>query len=165
MGCARTADGVRCSARRAAGFTLIELVAVVLILGIVAAAGFPHLFDNRAYSERAYADNVAVALRYAQKVAVSSNCSVRVDINAAGYIAFQQTALLNTCNPAGAWNLPVVWPDGSQLSGQTPTNVVVAPAMQVDFAPSGAVAGNPPQLNVGPFAVLISARTGQISVQ
>jgi MSHA pilin protein MshC len=39
-----------------AGFTIIELVTVLIVVGIVGAIGVGRFFDNRVFENRAYAD-------------------------------------------------------------------------------------------------------------
>lgn len=76
---------------RAEGFTLIELVVIILVLGILAAVAAPKFFNLSGYQERAAYDEVAGAVRYAQKLAVASGCEVLVDLSANSY-ALQQHA-------------------------------------------------------------------------
>ena len=76
----------------AQGFTLVELVIVILLLGILAAAALPVFFDLGSYRDRSAYDEVAGALRYAQKLAVASGCAVRVDLTSGSGYALQQHA-------------------------------------------------------------------------
>ena len=71
------------------GFTLIELVVVILLLGILAAFAIPKFFNLSDYRTRAAYDEVAGAVRYAQKLAVASGCEVQVSISGNSY-ALQQ---------------------------------------------------------------------------
>lgn len=146
------------------GFTLVELVSCIVILGILAAVTAPNFFDNQTFLARGYADEVASSLRYAQRIAIASGCKVQVTVNAAGYNAQQQAALA-TCNGAGAWTTQVLRADGAALSGATPANVNVNPNTTVEFQFDGRLAGGVATINVGPHVVTVDAATGRVSMQ
>jgi len=74
------------------GFTLIELIVIIVLLGILTAVAAPKFFDLDGYRTRAAYDEVAGAVRYAQKLAVASGCEVQVVINANGYALQQRPA-------------------------------------------------------------------------
>ena len=65
-----TADASASCARRARGFTLIELICCLVIIGILAAADGPRIFDNSSFNAHGYAQEVADAVHEAQAVAV-----------------------------------------------------------------------------------------------
>jgi len=146
---------------RYGGFTLVELVAVLVILGIVTAVAAPRLFANTAFTERGYADEIAASLRYARRIAIASDCNVRITVNAAGYGAAQPSV---RCNTAGAWGVAVQSPDRRILANATPAGVAVGAAV-IEFSPAGALVSPVGPLNVGAFSVTVDAVTGVVTVQ
>jgi MSHA pilin protein MshC len=59
--------------RRRSGFTMIELVVVIVLVGILGAIGASRFFDNTAFENRAYADQAKSIIRYAQRLAIAQN--------------------------------------------------------------------------------------------
>jgi MSHA pilin protein MshC len=64
------------------GFTLIELVIVLVLIGILSVAVVPRLFDVHIFSSRFFYDDVLTSIRYAQKFAVATGCHVEVNVTA-----------------------------------------------------------------------------------
>lgn len=153
------------AARHSGGFTLIELVACIVIMAVLAAVAGPRFFDNQPFTERGYAAEVAAALRAARQIAVASGCEVSVTIDpVAGYQALQRSASGNTCSAAGAWSTPVRLTDGSVLAGTPPSGVTLTPAAQVVFGPQGQVmSAAPPPLTVGAFTITVDPVSGLVS--
>ena len=85
-----------------AGFTLVELVMTMVIIGILAAVVAPRFFANNIFQSRGFADQVQASLRYAQKVAVAQRRVVCV--------AFDTAAVPNTLALTIDTNTP---PDGA----------------------------------------------------
>ncbi|MFO1321244.1 MAG: type II secretion system protein [Burkholderiales bacterium] len=60
------------------GFTLAELVVVILILGILAVVAVPRLATTSDFEVQGVYDQALSTVRYAQKVAIASRSTVRV---------------------------------------------------------------------------------------
>lgn len=60
------------------GFTLIELIMTMVIVGILAIVVAPRFFDNNVFQSRGFADQIQATLRYAQKVAIAQRTTVCV---------------------------------------------------------------------------------------
>jgi MSHA pilin protein MshC len=147
------------------GFTLIELVCCIVLLGVLAAFSAPRFYSSQPFEERGYADEVVSALRHAQRVAILSSCDVSLTVDSNGYTALQRAE--NNCTTAGEpWNVPVLQNDGLALAGTRPTSVVSAPDIEYVFKASGALEGGArPALTIGAFTLNIDAGSGFVVVQ
>lgn len=64
---------------RQRGFTLIEMVTVMIIVGILAVVAIPYFMD-RTFDERGFHDTVRAALQHARHVAVASRRYICVNV-------------------------------------------------------------------------------------
>ena len=68
----------RAGRRRVRGFTLIELIMVIVMLGVLAVFAAPRMFDSSAFNARGLHDITLSYLRYAQKTAIAQRRTVCV---------------------------------------------------------------------------------------
>jgi len=73
-----------CTCRVELGFTLIELIMVIVMLGVLAVFAAPRLINSDDFNARGFHDETLSLLRYAQKTAIAQRRTVCVALNATG---------------------------------------------------------------------------------
>ncbi len=107
------------------GFTLVELLTTMTIIGVLAAVSGPRFFSTPAFAARGFADDLRGALRYAQHLAIASGCGVQVTIDTGGYQVMRfgggdcndRTGPLSAVHRSGGDELRAALPDG--ISGRS----------------------------------------------
>lgn len=127
-------DSFMCPCNRGAsrGFTLVELVLVIMIAGVIAVVAVPRMVDRSAFQTRGGASEVRTALRYAQRLAMAKNREVCVDTTAAG--------LTLTFNPLPGivCSQAVIRPsDGGAYVVTLPAGITLTPGVSFRFDAQG----------------------------
>ncbi|NMM37557.1 MAG: prepilin-type N-terminal cleavage/methylation domain-containing protein [Glaciimonas sp.] len=103
-----------------AGFTLIELIMVMVIIGVLAVAAMPRFMDRKTFETRGFHDQTKSMLRYAQKTAIAQRRFVCV-----AFTSSSITLTIDAINNAATATCP-----GTALASADGklTSVVTAPS-------------------------------------
>jgi MSHA pilin protein MshC len=115
--------------RNQSGFTLVELVVILILVGILSAVAIPRLVGIGSHDTRGFYDRVASGLRYAQKQAIAKRRNVCATFSAtsvtfsfAAAAGAGQPCDTNLAGPAGQSPYTLA-PQGSGITfTPTPTN-------------------------------------------
>lgn len=123
------------SARSTEGFTVVELLAVLILVGVLAAVALPRLTAVEGLRSDNWREQTVAGLRLAQASAVGHRRLVCASF-AAGRLQLQ----IASANPASSCDSPLRGPDGSADFGDTAPasgGVTVSPAGSIYFQPAG----------------------------
>jgi MSHA pilin protein MshC len=142
------------------GFTLVELVVIIVVLGLMAAVLGPRFVGRDSFASRGFHDEAQAVVRYAQKTAIAWRRPVFVCVTA---------TTVSAGSVAGCGTLLVHPVTGAALTTTAPSGVVLAPASfsfdgggrpspnaQVTIAFSSAIAGDPAR------QIVVEAETGYV---
>ncbi len=143
------------------GFTLIELVLTIVLLGILAAVSAPKFFDPSVFDERYFHDDLLSAARYAQRLATGSGCSVRLSVSATSF-SLDQDANCNLASPS--YSISVNRPSDSEafINNNKPSSLTITSSETAYyFLPEGEVVDSGGSLLATPTVALsgTSSRT------
>lgn len=119
--------------RNQRGFTLIELIMVMVMLGVLAVFAAPRIFNSGDFYARGFHDETLALLRYAQKAAIAQRRTVCVTFTTT-------TAILTIAATAGISNCagnPLVGPKGDNPGTITARSGVTFQPKPNDFSFDG----------------------------
>ena len=138
--------------KRPKGFTLVEMIATLVIIALIAAVSGPLFFDLGIFRQRGFFEETLSAVRYAQKHAVATGCNVRVEVTAGGFTLYSDNNF-DPVNPATCDSFTTIISDPSGNTGgftrTAPDGVTLAPPQDFNFTPNGSASFVPATITVG----------------
>lgn len=153
------------------GFTLVELVVVIVVMAILASIAVPRFFGQGEFEAPAFAQELASAARYAQKLAITSGCRVDFTVTTTGYALYQPQATDPVCSGTLTMTRPAVHPaTGEDFAATLPMGVTLAGSggttlpVTVQFNAAG-IPGAAAAFAIDTLTVSIAAGSGLVDVQ
>jgi MSHA pilin protein MshC len=152
----RPIPGGRC----VSGFTMVELIVTLIIVGILSAVIMPRFADRREFDAAGYADQARASLEYARNAAVASRRNVCVGV-AGGTLTFTRAvAAGDAAGCAATLSIPQRGPVPNVLT--PPAGVAIGGTLAgFTFMASGAASGGG-TLAIGDRTLTVVAATGYV---
>jgi MSHA pilin protein MshC len=143
------------------GFTLIELITTLILIGILAVVALPRLDLLRGWNEIGYRDRVKATLEYARKAAVAQRRNVRI-IMSGGTV----TATIDDDVPegvgAGAYGRSLLLPGSGTNAFTAPNGVTLTPDVTLTFSSLGRPSAGVVLTVSGSGTITVEAETGHV---
>lgn len=147
--------------KQSAGFTLVELIMIMVIIGILSATAFPRFADNSIFQSRGFADQVLATLRYAQKTAIAQHRLVCASLTSAA----PATVTLTIASSSGATicSTALNLSDRASNTLTASTGITLSSAVTVNFDALGRVSSAATTTVSGTTtAITVEAETGYV---
>ena len=145
---------------KSTGFTLVELIVVILIVGILSASIAPRFFGVASYENRKAADDVFSALRYAQQMAMNRGGDIQLVLTASNFTV-QRSGGGNLRSPDGLIPYTKPFPAGVTVvpSPSDPQTINFNALGQPESA-LGVLNTTNTTLSIGTNTITVEANTG-----
>lgn len=137
-----------------AGFTIVELVMVMVVIGILGAVAGDRFFSNQVFEARAYADQSKALIRYAQKLAIAQNRNVYVRSTPSGF------AVCLDAGAACATAANLAQAPGGTNNGNAATRAFCVNAANGTYVTNWACLGRPATVSIASTAQRNEMATG-----
>ena len=134
---------------RAGGFTIVELVVVMVIIGALAALGIPRLVGDKSSEAAVFGDQVASGLRRAQKIAMGHRRVVCATVGPKAVVL-----RVNDCGSAG-----IALNGSGDDDYATSDSVLTVTSATLYFQPDGRVTQDAAGVTAWPDNIVIAAGT------
>ncbi len=164
---------MRTKRRLLRGFTLIELIVTLMIIGILAVAVLPRFAERSDFEAHGFANETLALLRYAQKAAIGQHRTVCVHFSAtqawltirsaSGDIVCGAHASPGVAAPAG--EVLLAGPGGGTpftITGRSTTSYAAVPAAMYFTADGSPSAGQVIGITGADSTVIVEATTGYV---
>jgi MSHA pilin protein MshC len=142
------------------GFTLVELVATLVIIALIAVVSGPLFSNVDVFKQSGFFEETLSAVRYAQKYAVASGCTVRVETTATGFTLYRPASAA-ACT-TGPYSTPLTDPSGNATTfTRTAPSGVTLSVHDFTFAADGSASASP-SITVGVKMFQVVAATGYV---
>lgn len=143
------------------GFTTVELVVTMIIIGIMAVVVLPRMDSLRGFDEIGFRDQVRATLEYARKSAVAQRRNVRVVI-AGGVVTVSIDNDIPEGAGSGSYGRALMLPgsNGNQLVA--PAGVVLTPDTTLTFDALGRPSAATTLAVSGAGGIVVEAETGYV---
>lgn len=126
------------------GFTLIELVTVLILIAVLSVSAISQFASVSVYEKRLFLDEVKQAHRYANVLAKATGCSVEVRLTSSSYtLLHDNTSPCNMSLPTFTSSSSVLRPvDLQNYTGTAPSGVSISgisSTYPLRFLPNGTV--------------------------
>ena len=157
------------------GFTLVEMVMVIIMISALGAIVGPRFFDRSVFDERQAFDELYIGIQSAQRYAIATGCLVQLDISSNGFHLTKDAECFTTSAPdfnkTGFNN--EIWHLGEQTMGyqysapsgvsaySTPTNPIIFNGRGQPLNSSLALL-NTTTITIGSRSIIIEGDTGYV---
>ena len=153
------------------GFTLVELITVITIIGVLAVVVGPRFASSDVYEQRTFYDDVLKAVRYAQAKASGSGCMTQIDFTASGFTVsvdadcnsangFSATDLVNPTNFESGFSQSAALPAGVSYSQTVDPLLFDARGRAMNSGLS--ILSTAAQISVGSNTISVEGATGYV---